>query len=240
MTHDNDNWPRCLHLAGVDGTGKTTQAKAILSLFQQQGLAARLVWLRFPRLFCTPLLVYARLRGYSRQEIVNGHRHGYWDFTDSWLMSKVFPWVLLVDTFLMALFKIYLPLWLGRTLVCDRFVVDILVDLMVGLRDEHFDQRLPGRLFLALLPEDTQIVILDLDTRTARQRSRELEGDRSHPRRRAMYLDMASRRGWAVVSTDRSVAETTRLLAELIVGDDSAPQRGKEPGTVQPAPHQRS
>jgi len=77
--------PHCVCLAGADGTGKTTQAKAILSLLQKQGIPARYVWLRFPWLFCTPFLVYARLRGYSRHEIVGGHRHGYWDFRTSWI-----------------------------------------------------------------------------------------------------------------------------------------------------------
>jgi hypothetical protein len=98
LSHDStlaaQYWPRCIHLAGVDGTGKTTQAKAVLTMLRSQGMRARYVWLRFPRLFCTPFLVYARWRGLSRYEVVDGQRHGYWDFESSWLMSKVFPWVL--------------------------------------------------------------------------------------------------------------------------------------------------
>ena len=145
-------WPRCVHLAGENGAGKTTQAKALLALLRCDGLPARHVWLRFPRFFCAPLLAYARLRGYSHRETVDGHEHGYWDFRRSWIMSVLFPWALLLDSWLAALVKIYLPLWRGYVVVCDRFVIDILADLMVGLGDACWDERMPGRLFLALLP----------------------------------------------------------------------------------------
>lgn len=212
----SQGWPRCIHLAGADGTGKTTQARAILSLLQRQGIPARYVWLRFPRLFCAPFLVYARLRGYSRQEIVDGHRHGYWDFNASWLMSNVFPWALLLDTFLITLVKISLPLRLGYTLVCDRFVVDILTDLMAGMNDPRFDERTPGRLFLALLPRDARVVVLDLDTDIAQRRCPELRGDRSQSRRRTFYLDFARRRHLPVVSTEVSIETATDRLIEMI------------------------
>jgi hypothetical protein len=179
-------------------------------------MPAKYVWLRFPRLICAPFLVYARLRGYSHQETVEGHRHGYWDFDASWLMSNVFPWALWLDTFLVALVKIYLPLGLGYTLVCDRFVGDVLVDLMVGLDDPRFDERIPGRFFLALLPRDTQVMILDLDTSAAQQRRRELRSDRSHSQRRAAYLDLAHRHHLSVVSTDAPIESVTTRLIEMI------------------------
>jgi hypothetical protein len=66
----SQHWPRCIHLAGVDGSGKTRQAELIQSWLEQQGVPVRCVWLRFPRLFCVPFLIYARLRGYSRCETV--------------------------------------------------------------------------------------------------------------------------------------------------------------------------
>jgi thymidylate kinase len=210
------NWPHCIHLTGVDGSGKSTQAGLIQSWFERQGIPARCVWLRFPRLFCVPFLIYARLRGYSRRETVGEHQHGYWDFGASWFMAKVFPWALLLDAFLLALVKVYLPLWRGYTVICDRFVVDVLADLMTGFNDNGFDECLPGRLFLALLPRGARVVVLDLDTETARRRCPELKGDHSHAKRRAIYLDIARRRRLPVVSTEPSIEATmSRLIAAL-------------------------
>ncbi len=221
LTHSNlrqmpREWPRCIHLAGADGTGKTTQARLILALLCKQGIRARYAWLRFPRLFCTPFLIYARLRGYSHQEVVDGCRYGMWDFRASWLMANVFPWALLLDAFLIAMVRIYIPLWLGYTPVCDRFVVDILTDLVTGLGDLRFDERIPGRLFLALLPRDSAVAVLDLAPNIAQQRCPELKGDRSQPLRRAVYLDIARRHGIAVISTEDSIASTTAQLIDVM------------------------
>lgn len=144
--------PRCIHLAGADGTGKSTQARILSDLLRSQNTSVRYVWLRWPRLFSLPLLVYARLRGYSWKETVDGHPHGYWDFAGSWVMSRVYPWLLWIDALLYSAPNVYIPLLFGQRVVCDRFVVDTLADLMTALDDKDFDLRLPGSLFLALLP----------------------------------------------------------------------------------------
>lgn len=233
-------WPRCIYLAGVDGTGKTTQARAILAMFRQQNIPVRYVWLRFPRLFSVPFLIYARWRGYSHREWVNGHQHGYWNFSHSWLMSTLFPWILWLDTVLLTLIKVYLPLRLGYTLVCDRFVVDILADLMTGLDDLRFDERIPGRLFLDLLPQWTKVVILDLDTETVRQRSPELKGDRSHAQRRKVYLELARRHCLPILSTAPSIEAIRVRLIDEIAGRASPERSAEEPIPCEPTPDQRA
>jgi hypothetical protein len=206
----------CIHLAGADGSGKTTQARALADRLRERGLRVQPVWLRFPRLFCTPLLAYARLRGFSYQETVGGERHGYWDFSRSWLMSRVFPWVLLLDTLLMSMAKVYLPLLRGYTLICDRWVADVLVDLMLGLADARFDESLPGRLYLALLPPGARLAVIDLDSALAVARTPSLQGDRTRSARRELYLGLARRHGWPVISAEPPAEEVTaRLITAL-------------------------
>ena len=223
--------PRCIYLAGADGSGKTTQAQAMLAWLAGQGVRARYVWLRFPRLFCTPFLVYARLRGYSYQETVGEQRYGYWEFGASWLMRTVFPWVLLADTFLLALVRIYLPLARGYTVVCDRFVADVLVDLMLGEGQRELDRGLPGRLFLALLPPGVCTVIIDLGTATALQRTPALQGDRTRSARRNLYLELAARRRWPVVSSEPPREVVAAQLMALF-NDPSAAVAGAIAGTA--------
>ncbi len=213
---DNEQLPGLIHLAGADGTGKTTQARAIMAWLAACAIPAQYVWLRYPRYLSIPFLAYARLRGYSRQEVVDGHTHGYWDFQRSWLMTHVFPWAILFDTLIIAVVGIYLPRRRGLTVVADRFVGDILVDVMTGLKDPDFDQALPGRLFLRLLPKETRLIVLELDTEIARQRSPELKGDRSQPYRRAAYLALAERRGWPLVSSDGPVEMVTQRIIEIV------------------------
>lgn len=183
-------FPRFIYIAGCDGTGKTTQARLLLEQFAARGIRARHVWLRFPFFFSLPLLACARLRGYSWYEHEGGRRHGYrtgkcrgdcrgyWDFRRSWLMRAVFPWALLLDAFTAALLNIYLPLQIGQIVVCERFVLDMLADLIVATQNDHLHRSLPGRWYLCLIPRDARLVVLDLDPETIRARRADLRSDR--------------------------------------------------------------
>jgi thymidylate kinase len=200
---------RCIHLAGADGTGKSTQARNLIDRLHMQNASAHYVWLRWPRLLSAPLLVYARLCGYSWQETIDGHAHGYWSFAGSWVMSGVYPWLLWIDALLYSIPNVHLPLLFGKHVICDRFVVDTLADLMTALDDEYFDLRLPGKLFLALLPRATLVVILDLDFAHAVERCPELAGDRTWPQRRRIYRAIAAHQGFLVISSEASVGAIT-------------------------------
>lgn len=205
------NAPRFIYITGCDGTGKTTQAKLMMQHLAERGVQARHLWLRFPFTLSLPLLAYARWRGYSWYEENSGVRHGYWNFRRSWILRVLLPWVMLFDAMLAALHKIYIPLWLGKTIVCERFVLDMLVDLSVGL-EEPLWMRFPGKLFLHLLPRVTQIVVLDLDASTIRNRRYNLALDRNLEPRLAYFRALASDCELPIVVNDQPIPQTLQYI----------------------------
>ena len=215
-------WPRCIHFAGVDGTGKSTQAHKIRDLSEEAGIPVTYVWLRFPRLLSAPMLLYACIRGFSYTENVDGARHGYWRFQDSWLLTRIYPWLLLADAWLYAACRVYWPLLLGRRVICDRFVVDTLVDLMTGLDDDRLDERLLGRCFLALLPVQTCVIVMAVDRATAIVRCAQLATDRTWTRRQEIYLGIAERHGFAVVDAGSSIDSTTSAVCDVLCQGNEA------------------
>jgi hypothetical protein len=208
-----------IYLAGCDGTGKTTQAKILLADLRTFKVKAGHLWLRFPFFFCLPLLAYARWRGFSWYEETGGARHGYWDFQGSWLLRVVFPWLLLLDATLFTFAKVYLPLRLGNTIVCERFVLDTLVDLSLALGDPGFLGRFPGKLYPALLPGRATLAILDLDVETVRERRPDLQGDRRLEARLEAYRQLAAGGGYPMFSTKKSRSEINRSIWGLIEKD---------------------
>jgi hypothetical protein len=181
-----------IYITGADGTGKTTRAQFLLQRLQYCNIRCNHLWLRFPFFFSLPLLAYARWRGYSWYEVCNGVRHGYWDFEHSLVLRTMFPWIFLLDATLAALLRVYLPLCFGATIVCERFVLDMLVDLAVALNNPAFHRDLPGLLYLRLLPPRSKTVILDLDGDTIRERRQDLQYDRRLDARLEMYRRLAS------------------------------------------------
>lgn len=208
--------PRFIYLCGCDGVGKSTQAKQLLTRLTVLGVQSRPLWLRFPFCLSLPLLAYARWQGYSWHEERGGVRHGYWDFRRSRLLRTLLPWVLLVDAALAALGQVYLPLWLGQTIVCERFVLDLLVDLVVGFADPDLPRRWPGRLYPYLLPLKAAIVMLDLEADTIRARRADLRVDRRLEARLEAFRLMAQDQGLALLSSQPPVPEVSQRIWEMI------------------------
>ena len=126
-------FPRLICLIGPDGTGKSTFTRHLIDKIDENGGTASRIWLRYPFFFSIPILVYCRLTGLSYYLENQGVRYGVWEMWRSRWVPFLFSWCQLVDTFLFILVKIYLPLWMGRNVICDRYVHDVLVDLMLGI-----------------------------------------------------------------------------------------------------------
>jgi thymidylate kinase len=180
-----------IYISGCDGTGKSRQADLLLSYLHSAGARSRIVWLRFPFFFSLPLLAYARLRGYSRSETHAGVKFGYWEFHRSPFLSSLFPWAYLVDALVFATWKIYLPLLCGSTVICERFVLDMLVDLSVACHSDNLHLGLPGKWYLKLIPKPSRVFILDLDGPTIRSRRENLQFDRDLEARLKIYRQLA-------------------------------------------------
>lgn len=180
-----------IYITGCDGTGKTTQARLTIERLTDQGVRPVHVWLRYPFFLSIPLLIFARLRGYSWHEKTNGFHHGYWDFRSSWLLRTIFPWTMLIDATLAYLRKIIIPLLVRKTIICERYVLDMLVDMGIAIGETHIHQQLPGRLLLYLIPPGSKIFILDLDIESILQRRSDLITDHQLQLRLDMFYKLA-------------------------------------------------
>ena len=205
-----------IYITGCDGTGKTTQTRFLLEQFRSQSIDVKHTWLRFPFFFCLPLLFYARLRRLSWYERHGTVRHGYWDFHSSWIMRNVFPWVLLLDASLLAMIKIFLPLWKGETIICERFVFDMLVDLSIALNDHYFIDKVPGRFFIKLLPKNSFVVILTLDYESLQKRRFDLTYDHRLKERLQTYEILAARYFLPTISTRDKANEINIEIQKLL------------------------
>lgn len=208
--------PRFIYLTGCDGTGKSTQAALLMEYLRRRSIRANHLWLRFPFLLSMPLLLYARVRKFSYQEEKDGRRYGYWEFWRSRLLRWTFPWFLLLDAFLAAVWHVYLPLLTGKTIVCERFALDMLADLMVAFRDFSLPLKLPGKLFVKLIPAKAQLILLDQNQAIIVARRPELIEDRSLRIRLSAFRILARLYHIPVLVTDQTVETSHRQILVLL------------------------
>jgi hypothetical protein len=224
--------PVFIYLTGADGTGKSTQAGLLLQRFKALDMPCRHLWLRFPFLCSLPLLAYARWRGYSWHETNDGVELGYWEFERSWLLCRVLPLAVLADAALASLFAVYLPLWTGTTIVCERYVLDMLVDLSIATRIGLHDSRVL-RSLLRLVPSRTLIVGLTAPEHVVAHRRPGLQHDRKLGAKLSTYTEAFEAIVCPVISTVESVEcvheEIFRLVSVHIAAHDPGP-----PGALGP------
>lgn len=222
MNKDPD--PILICITGIDGVGKTTQAKLILEHLQNSGLKCRYEWFRFHHLISLPLLAICRIAGYTRTSNLAGKNCSYHEFHKSMIVSLIYPWLLLIDTSLFAVVKIFIPMRLGSNIVCDRYIYDTLIDLCVAIKDFQIYKKRVGKLFLNLIPKNSRFIILCLDKQEIIARRPELIEDATFDERHGLYRLFIDEFQIDVVFNDKSINEVNESIIHILIGERNGSQ----------------
>lgn len=213
----NKSKPRVIIVSGIDGSGKTTIIEALISELSRQGVPCRYNWLRYNHYFTKFLLAFCRIVGLTHYEHFRNSRVGYHNFYKSKIISWVFVWLTLVDTSIISLFKVYLPLKFSHDIIiCDRWVVDILIDLEVDTKMNFSDSSFVSRCFKALLPKERLYLMLDRNFDSVRQARDENLNDKNFPTRYRLYVKHSRNRDIIVINNNSVLEETIRQVQEVI------------------------
>ncbi|MEN6292526.1 MAG: hypothetical protein ABFC34_10430 [Methanobacterium sp.] len=184
-----------IYICGPDGVGKSTQAKLVMESFKKKGKSYEYRWLRYHHLFSLPLLGIARLRGLSEvQTLENGEKIGYHYFYKSKIISSVYPLLLFLDSLIFSIAKLYIPrVVFKKNIVCDRFIYDTLIDLIISTHKTNLHWSLIGNNFLSLIPKNTKIVMLLAEEAELRQRRADVMQDKTLEMKMDLYRNFADK-----------------------------------------------
>jgi thymidylate kinase len=210
---------------GIDGSGKSTVARALTCALEERGMKSRYVWGGFTSSFVAlrPFVAVAKaLLFHGDEHYEDSQTKGRVLKSTSW--STLYQYLALADYILQATFRIRLPLALGWNVVCDRYVHDLVASIGV-LLDYPMDRTLALlRRCLVLLPTPHHIYLLDLPESLAYQRKDDIVSLDFLRTRREVYLEMARRNDIAVVDASSSKEYVQQLLVSrvmsVIEGDD--------------------
>ncbi|MCK4790936.1 MAG: hypothetical protein KAV87_44785, partial [Desulfobacteraceae bacterium] len=156
-------------ISGIDGSGKTTIIEAVRSELARQGIKNRYVWLRYNHYLTRFLLAFCRFAKLTRYEYFENSRVGYHDFYKSKLVSWLFVFLTFIDTLAVSIIKVYIPaIFSQKTVICDRWVIDILIDLEIDTKLKFPEGSFVSRLFKSLVPKRSFSFIIKRDIDTVR------------------------------------------------------------------------
>lgn len=123
---------RFICFTGIDGSGKTTACKMSIKMLEKKGMKYDYVycgWRRFNSLFLVPFVTLLRR---SNTLVSNNSGNKKLNYLKN-RFPALFQNVVLADYFLSIIFNIKIPLMLGRNIVCDRYVYDVIIGLGIDL-----------------------------------------------------------------------------------------------------------
>jgi thymidylate kinase len=206
--------------SGIDGSGKTTQVKLLQDRLKQNGVETSKMWSRWRPLLSLPLLEVLRRSGQ-----VDVHRADFLSIVEFqapknesiaslWCLATQF------ENLLKTSLKIIIPLTLGRTVICDRYALDLLVDGMSDLQDSRTRIRLGFKL-LRLLPKPNRAFLIDIDAESAFVRKPDLPSVSHNKDRIRLYHDLSAQAGVNVMDGRRSPEaihqEVWRIVSPIVL-----------------------
>jgi dTMP kinase len=201
---------------GMDGSGKSLQAKALSGSLEDLGFQSHYVWSRWSPFLLKPLIGLGRKlmgrRGGSEDERYKRFRQGKRKMFQRPMLAQIWKILACLDYSLQVLFKIGLRSKGRKIIVCDRYVHDLLVDLGTnfGYDNEQIAQLWKSRL-LYLFPRPDLVFLLDLPPEVAFERKEDVP--LSYLRdRRALYQGMGKLQGVELVDATADIEELGNIL----------------------------
>lgn len=195
--------PKLIAFSGMDGVGKSQHARALVEDLSRGGRRAVYRRLRFPFVLSLPVLLYARLRGWSYDVRAGGQTLRVHGFAASPLVRFLYPLTLFLDLLLATWILVRLPIAFGRTVVCDRFVMDSRIDAASSCRREIASGSPLALLYQALVPPGAQTFLLTASRETLQRRRVESSAEPTFGLRSQLYERAAETEDAHVVDSGR-------------------------------------
>lgn len=200
---------------GIDGAGKSTLAKSLIRVLEEQGIKCNYVWGGFNASF----MIFRPLIVLMKSLVFRGNSHMKESETKgrvlkSSRLSAVYQYLVLVDYVVQAFVRIRVPLAFGRAVICDRYIYDLATSVAVLLDYPSHKALVLLDRCLRFVPEPDQVFLLDLPERLAYQRKDTIVSLDFLSVRRSVYVQMAQQHGMTILDG----GSDPRKLEDLAAG----------------------
>lgn len=218
MTSDEES-PDFVCIVGTDGSGKTTQCRRLHQTLEQEGHNVRYSWCKFESKLLQYVVqavkgVFAKkgedMSSYDkRKEKKNS-------ILSNRLVRIPFLLFILIHYYTQVIRDIWIPLLRGKTVVCDRYVYDTVVDITVDFGYSVETARKLLAIYQRLIPQPDIVIYLEVEPKVSLERKDDIPNEEFVREKKAVYDALMADTGATIVSGHDTIDEVeTNILREI-------------------------
>jgi thymidylate kinase len=216
------NPPKLICLMGMDGSGKTTLAKELVAATGRLGIHYRYIWGNAQPIFLRPLRAIAHLTVLRKTDMKKDNedyeqvkqkvsaKYGFF--------SRIYSRVLMVDYFIWLFFKVKVPLFLGRRIICDRYLFDVAINLHFLNKSFFPDIEKTVHSLLRYFPAPGLLFLIDLPPAVAFQRKSDIPSIGFLEKRRVIYQKLSEEFNAVVLDGTSPIVDSVNEAIKRITG----------------------
>ena len=205
---------KTIMISGPDGTGKSTITKALEMYYQSKNKSIKIVWLRFNHYFAKFVNIVGRITGKSYYENYSWGKAGYHNYHGT--IGYFYILAVYCDHIIFRIFlrKKYLEDSNTDILIIDRYIIDIMADLIVDTEKKE----LVLKLFLPFAKKELEIsntFILKCSPEIVISRRKDIKDDKSWEVKRKAYNYLVDKLNIAEIDTGKlEVEEIVKIITK--------------------------
>lgn len=211
---------RLINIVGIDGAGKTTLATGLAAYLSQSEDPVRYVYGQYFAKLLYPVKRFAK-KSVMRNTDEFRNYHQYNETKQSFskrfpVLARLYGMIWLTDYFLQMLFKVTVPILMGKRLIMDRYILDIAVNLSLTMGKDAAMAEAVIRRFCRFAPFPDLVVFIDLPEHIAFERKKDIQSVAYLTERRERYLYLARTFGFKVIDGTLTPSEIFGKALALI------------------------
>lgn len=207
--------------SGLDGTGKSTQIEFLIDYLRNRGQLPKCIWTRggYTTLFNGLKNLLRKLIGGRIPP--PGHSEKREQVMRSKRVQKFWLIIALLDLLRVYAVQIRFWLWSGKIVICDRYLIDTLIDFKINFKNQAIEQWFLYKLMLWASPRPDVSFLMLIPVEEAIKRS----GRKDEPfpdspevltKRLSMYQELLSDKNWNILNGLKCREELTFEIRQII------------------------
>lgn len=198
-------------ISGIDGSGKSSNTEALCKSLREMGFPVTRAWTGHKPIFSYPFFAVVRLLGYTHRIRFRGLVFFRREIRQNRALATLWPFFVALDFIVKGMFSVILPLTRGRIVVSDRYVYDVVAELIQEVNIGNTARNI----LLNFLRRPDIAFLMDVSPELAWERAMVPGRAREQPyydlsERRIIYRDLARQNRIIILDGSRDVSYNKR------------------------------